>query len=73
MQLRPYAAAAQTQVSRLQVRKQVASGFEECLDRFPILLVVVLPLLEPDGRTHLDGAPRGPHQVNAEAVSLRMR
>src|SRR4026207_794739 len=44
-QRRPYAAAAQVQVPRLQVRKQLASGFEECLDWFPVILVIVFPLL----------------------------
>ena len=56
VELRPDAAAAEPQIVERQLRQQLARRLEEVLDRDPIVLVVVLAVLEADGRAERDVA-----------------
>ena len=73
VQLRADAASREPQIVDRHAVDQPTRRFGECLERQPIALVVVLPVLIANGRSEPDLSARRPHQVHAEPMSGAVR
>ena len=73
MKLRTNPAARQAKIRQRHVRQECLRRFQKGLERKPIALVVVLPVLVTRRRSDPDVPARGRPQVHAKPVSRRRR
>src|SRR5438067_3781018 len=73
MELRADAASRQAQIAERDRREEPLRRREKRLERLAVVLVIVLPLLESNGRADPDAAAGRSCQMHAQAVASAMR